>query len=180
MKLCSAGADSWRINSSIVTTALEQTLWMVCSPSLSVHAKDLSLGLQHIILPSQTKMSKWFCFPNCIVCFKVPSACDLLQNRINRAIWWHFIKWLQCLLPRDIIPRICAICSVLLSCEMKPTQRLSAVSTHYPQLNPWSQVLNWVSFHFNYLPMSLWPFQSKMDVQSLSPHSHHCKIKKRK
>lgn len=120
-------------------------------------------GLHHIILANQTKMSKQFCFSSCFVCFKVPSACDMLQNRVNRAIWWPFKKWLQCLLPRDMVPRICAICSVLSRCELKPSQRRSAVSIHYLHLTPGSQVLNWLSFHFNYLPMSLRPFQSKMD-----------------
>lgn len=82
----------------------------------------------------------------------MPSASDLLQNRVNRAIWWHFKKWLQCLLPRDLIPCICAICSVLLGCEMQPSQRHWAIAMHCPHPSPRSQLFNWVSLHFNYLP----------------------------
>lgn len=157
-------AKSWQLKNQLFDCKkLGQIHWMVCS-LYQCMPRFFHFGLHHIILANQTKMSKRFCFPNCAVLFKVPSGCDLLQNRVNRAIWWHVKKRLQCLLPRNIIPRICAICSVLLRCEIKPSQRLSAVSTHYPHLNPWSQVLNWVSFHFNYLPMSLPLFQSKTDA----------------
>lgn len=55
---------------------LEQTHWMVCRPSHQCTPRFFHLGLYHIILANQTKMSKGFCFPKRVVCFKVPSACD--------------------------------------------------------------------------------------------------------
>lgn len=81
----------------------------------------------------------------------MPSASHLLQNRVNRAIWWHFKKWLQYLLPRDLIPCVCAICSVLLGCEIQPSQRHWAIAMLCLHPSPRSQVSNCVSRHCNYL-----------------------------
>lgn len=81
----------------------------------------------------------------------MPSASHLLQNRVNRAIWWHFKKWLQYLLPRDLIPCVCAICSVLLGCEIQPSRRHWAIAMLCLHPSPRSQISNCVSRHCNYL-----------------------------
>lgn len=113
----------------------------MCALALSVHAKILSFWASSHYLSKPDKNVQVILFSKLLHTLQ-SAICFWLVTKQSTKPFGDIFKSDPCLLPRDMIPRICAICSVLLRCEVKAAQKLSAVSIHYPHPNPQSQVLN--------------------------------------